>query len=63
MRSHPLRAALRALEAELTRSEGLLGFTPMSRQKLNIVAGEKSSRLDELMRMRQKRAQRPKIGL
>ncbi len=61
--SHPLLASLRALEAELTKLEDLCGLNPMSRHRLNIVAGQKSSKLDELQRLRAKRAHRPKIGL
>ena len=52
LRPHPLLAHLRALEAQMTRWEGLCGFTPSDRSRLGYAEVRTASKLDELIARR-----------
>lgn len=54
-RPNPLIRTLRELEAQMTRWEGLCGFTPADRARLGYAEVKRQSKLDELMSRRHHR--------
>lgn len=54
-RPNPLIRTLRELEAQMTRWEGLCGFTPSDRSRLGYAEVKKQSKLDELLARRSQR--------
>jgi P27 family predicted phage terminase small subunit len=52
LRPHPLLVHVRALEAQMTQWETLLGFNPAARSKLGYAEVKRVSKLDELMARR-----------
>lgn len=52
VRPHPLLTHIRALEAQMTQWETLLGFNPAARSKLGYAEVKRVSKLDEMMSRR-----------